>query len=262
MLAKISTPLKIALAHNHPRTPVGDYIMDEAAFQQYLKRAGRAEHVRAKVIRFVQDFAHYLELHRGGTQLDAASTEDLEAFTEWVETVQRRSAKMHLWAIRYYYHFMDNEPLQQRAGALREARVTRTRKPFLLRKFRGVDPDHTTKLAVIGIKDVVQMRTAGKTKQAREELAERAGIPSESILELVKLSDLARIEGLKGIRARLYYDAGVDTLDKLAQWDPEALRAMLQAYIERTGFDGIAPLPKEARNAVSKAKELPRIVEY
>ncbi|MFX1474618.1 MAG: DUF4332 domain-containing protein, partial [Promethearchaeota archaeon] len=96
----------------------------------------------------------------------------------------------------------------------------------------------------------------------RKALAERTSIPLEAILELVKLSDLARIEGLKGIRARLYYDAGVDTLDKLAQWDPEELRAMLQAFVERTGFDGIAPLPKEARNAVAKAKELPRIVEF
>ncbi len=236
--------------------------MDEAGFRQYLKWAGRAEHVRAKAIRFVQDFAHYLEQHRGGTQLDAASTEDLEAFTKWFEAEQGGSAKMHLWAIRYYYHYVGNDTLQQRAGALREARVKRTRTTFLLRKFRGVNPDHTATLAAIGIKDVDQMRAAAKTPQARKALAERTSIPLEAILELVKLSDLARIEGLKGIRARLYYDAGVDTLDKLAQWDPEELRAMLQAFVERTGFDGIAPLPKEARNAVAKAKELPRIVEF
>jgi predicted flap endonuclease-1-like 5' DNA nuclease len=236
--------------------------MDEAAFQQYLKRGGRAEHVRVKVIQLVQDFANYLEQHRGGTQLDTASTEDLESFTTWLETEPRHSAKMHLWAIRYYYHFIGNEALQQRAGALREARMTRTRKPFLIRKFRDVDPEHAAKLAAIGIKDVAQMRAAGKTTQARAELAEKAGVPLAAIIELVKLSDLARIEGIKGIRARLYYDAGVDTLDKLAQWNPAELRAMLQAFVERTGFDGIAPLSKEARHAVAKAKELPRIVEY
>ncbi len=81
-------------------------------------------------------------------------------------------------------------------------------------------------------------------------------------MEHAKLSDLARIAGLKGIRARLYHDAGVDTVEKLAQWKPAELRAMLIAYVERTGFDGTAPLPKEAQGAVSQARKLPQIVEY
>ena len=68
--------------------------------------------------------------------------------------------------------------------------------------------------------------------------------------------------GLKGIRARLYHDAGVDTVDKLAAWEPEALRAMLVEFVECTGFDGIAPLPKEAAGAVAQAKKLPQVVEY
>jgi len=93
-------------------------------------------------------------------------------------------------------------------------------------------------------------------------LAEQTRVPLDAILEFVKLSDLARIAGLKSIRARLYHDAGADTIEKLAQWDPEELGAMLAAFVERTGFDGIAPLPKEARHAVENAQKLPKIVEY
>ncbi|MDH5596160.1 MAG: DUF4332 domain-containing protein, partial [Candidatus Bathyarchaeota archaeon] len=81
-------------------------------------------------------------------------------------------------------------------------------------------------------------------------------------LEFVKLSDLARILGIKGIRARLYFDAGVDTVEKMAEWNPKELRGMLIEFVERTGFDGIATLPKEAEFSVKKAKRLPRIVEY
>ena len=47
-----------------------------------------------------------------------------------------------------------------------------------------------------------------------------------------------------GIRARLYDDAGLSTPEQLAQWDPWDLRGMLAAFVERTGFDGIAPLPQ------------------
>jgi hypothetical protein len=62
--------------------------------------------------------------------------------------------------------------------------------------------------------------------------------------------------------AHLYYDAGVDTLEKMAQWEPEDLREMLIEFVERTGFDGIAPLPKEIQFTVTTASKLPQIVQY
>ncbi len=48
----------------------------------------------------------------------------------------------------------------------------------------------------------------------------------------------------------------------MAEWDPVELRAMLVSFVERTGFDGIAPLPKEAASAIATAKRLPKVVEY
>jgi hypothetical protein len=36
---------------------------------------------------------------------------------------------------------------------------------------------------------------------------------------------------------------------------------MLVDLVERTGFDGIAPLPKEIRNAIEVARSLPAVVE-
>lgn len=109
---------------------------------------------------------------------------------------------------------------------------------------------------------MAQMLDAGRTPVDREVLAARTGVPVEAILELVRLSDLPRTPGIKGIRSRLYHDAGVDTIGKLAEWDPEELRAMLVAFVEDTGFEGIAPLPKEVASSVATAKRLPRIVEY
>jgi hypothetical protein len=87
-------------------------------------------------------------------------------------------------------------------------------------------------------------------------------VPLSSILELVKLADLSRIVGLKRKRARLYYNAGLDTMDKIAQWDPEEMHQMFVKFVERTGFDGSPPPPPETAFAVKMAKYLPRIVEY
>jgi replicative superfamily II helicase len=106
------------------------------------------------------------------------------------------------------------------------------------------------------------MLEAGLTRKGREELSAKTGIPAETILELVKMSDLARIRGVKSVRARLYYDAGIDTVEKMAKCNPKKLRAMLIDFVQKTGFDGIAPLPKEAEFTVAEARKLPKIVEY
>jgi predicted flap endonuclease-1-like 5' DNA nuclease len=206
------------------------------------------------------DFEEYLQQHRGGKCLEEAEPEDLEAFVAWIEREPKASANTHLWALRYCFEFNENEELRQVAGLLRGQRIKRT--PFPLKDFRGVDPEHAAVLAAAGIRNVKQMLEEGRTPDVRQELADETGIPLETILELVKLSDLARIPGIKRIRARLYHDAGVDTIQKMAEWDPVELRAMLLEFVERTGFDGIAPLPGEAAFSVARAKELPRIVEY
>jgi hypothetical protein len=143
---------------------------------------------------------------------------------------------------------------------MREARIKR--KPFRLRDFRGVDLEYIAVLETINIKHTTHILKAGKTPELRQALAERVGVPIEAITELVKLADLARIPGMKGIRARLYNDAGVDTLEKLADWEPQALQVMLVDFVERTDFDGIAPQSAEVLYSVTTAQKLPKIVEY
>jgi hypothetical protein len=132
--------------------------------------------------------------------------------------------------------------------------------PFLLKNFRGVNLEFLTRLEAIGINKASQMLSAGRTPEQRNSLAKAAGIPEAVVLELVKLSDLARLPGVKGIRARLYYDAGVDSVEKLAAWEPEALLALTTKFVERTGFEGIAPLPKEVSSTIANARNLPKIV--
>jgi len=37
---------------------------------------------------------------------------------------------------------------------------------------------------------------------------------------------------------------------------------MLIKFVEKTGFEGIAPLPKELESTIAEAKKLPKIIEY
>jgi hypothetical protein len=48
----------------------------------------------------------------------------------------------------------------------------------------------------------------------------------------------------------------------MAQWEPDDFREMLVEFVEWTGFEGIAQLPKVLHNAVETARSLPSMVEY
>jgi putative heme iron utilization protein len=242
-----------------PASKGGDKVKEEE-FRDFLKKGGRSQSATNRAVRYTKEFEAFLSEQCNGKSLEEVEPEDLDNFVNWLESEPKASAKGHLWGLRYYFEFTSKEEMRGLAGVLREQRIQRT--PFLLRDFRGANPKHIEKLAAAGIKNINQMLKRGSTPQDREGLAELTNVPPDTILEFVKLSDLARIPGVKGIRARLYVDAGVDTIEKMAQWDPTELTEMIREYVERTGFDGVPTLPAEARFTVKKAKELPKIVAY
>jgi len=234
--------------------------LDEEAFQKFLKQGGRSPSAAKRVIAQVFTYEQYLRKECDRKELDRASAEDLETFVSHVEAEKKGAAKKYLHSIRYYYEYTSNNEMCNLAASLRRQRIKQT--PFPLKDFLKINPAHIEKLKAIGIRNAEQMLNAGKTPRNRQGLTEKTGIPAQVILELVRLSDLTRIFGVKSIRARLYYDAGVDTVEKMATWNPDKLRTMLIDFVQKTGFNGIAPLPKEAEFTVKEAKKLPRIVEY
>jgi hypothetical protein len=233
-------------------------VRNQDDFARHLKRGGRSPSAIKQCLAYAAEFERFLQ--ERGSELDGARPDDLVAFVGRIESEPKASAKKHLWALRYYYEFASNDRMRQLAGELRQGRIKR--RPFLLAKFRGVNPEHAARLEAVGIRDVDQMLKAGRTPGDRQALAERTGVPVDAILEFVKLSDLSRVGATKTVRARLYLDAGIDTPAKIAQFEPDEFRTTLLEFIERTGFDGIAPLPKEAEHAVADARKLPQIVEY
>lgn len=233
--------------------------MNSEAFRAFLRRGGRSESATSRCVRATQEFAGYLQEQRGGRPLDQAGPEDLEAFVGWIEQEPKRSAKGHLWALRYYFQFSGQKEMERLASRLRRERIKT--KPAALKDFPGVDPEDLAVLAAAGIRHAGHMMNAGRTPADRQALAEKTGVLLDTILELVKLSDLSRLRGVRGIRARLYVDAGIDTVAQMAEWEPEALRQTIVEFVERSGFEGVPTLPAEARATVAEARRLPQIIE-
>ncbi|MHA2025118.1 MAG: DUF4332 domain-containing protein [Candidatus Thorarchaeota archaeon] len=233
--------------------------MDQESFRDYLrKRRRKSKSAIESILEIVLEYERFL--NEEGIDVERAKPEDLERFVIWVEEALGQKANRRLWAVTVYYEFLKQPEMARHAGSLRGRRIKQ--QPFRLAKFRGVNLDHADRLERIGIKNVEHMIQRGDTPKKRIKIAEETEIPLESVLEFVKLSDLTRIGAVKTVRARLYYDSGVDTIEKLAQYDSEELRTYLQEWIEKSGFEGIAPLPKEAANAVATAKKLPRLVDF
>jgi hypothetical protein len=235
-------------------------MLDREAFECYLKRGGRSPSAVKRCVRLVEEFEQHLNDHSPGLSLQCASADDLVTFVEELERDPKASAKTHLWALRYFYDFCSNNEMTRLSAELRRARIQQ--KSTALREFRGVNPEHLASLAAFGIQNAQQMLEAGPSPADRRRLSEQTGVPLSAILELVKLSDLSRIPGIAGIRARLYYDAGLDTLDEIARWEPDQLRQHMLDFVQRTGFEGIAPLPREVAFSIKKAQTLPRVVDY
>ena len=234
--------------------------MDKPSFTKFLTSSGKKAHVIEDLVKQVEAFEIFLSKQH--KSLDTATPQDLQAYASILDAQQPGRASKQVRGIILYYRFTGKPELALAAQAIREEGTIRTRRIFPLKDFRGIDPQDITRLAVAGITNVEQMLQAGQTPESRQRLAETSGISPATILELVKLSDLSRLGGLKGIRARLYYEAGADTPEKIAQWQPEDLQKMLAEFVDRASFPGIAPLPKEVFHTVEAARQLAKLIIY
>ena len=125
-----------------------------------------------------------------------------------------------------------------------------------LNEFPKVNRGDIEKLASIGIITVNQFLKASGTEKAQKDLAEKSGASSETIAELLSLCILSKLPGIKKIRARLFYEAGLDTYSKIAALEPEEVQQAQREYIQKTRFKGSASTYSEAQSAVRMARYL------
>lgn len=134
-------------------------------------------------------------------------------------------------------------------------------KPVTLKDIPGVSPEHVEKLESVGIKHTKQMFERAGLPTDRAELSSLTSVPEDALLELVKLSDLARIWGAGPVFVRLFYEAGADTIEKLAECSPEDLFERLHAVNDERGYTKIMGSLKDVRQCIEMAKELPKVVD-
>ena len=232
--------------------------MNKKGFVEFLQQKKKSARTVKNYTDFVQKYEAYLLKHKNGKKIENASKKELHDFAKWGEK-NKLKINQYLWGVKEYYDFISKNELNLEANAMIGERYLSR---FRLKDFVGIQQGYLKKLAKEGIKTAEDMLYAGLSKKDRKELSRNTGIPLEDILELVKLSDQARIGGHKKVRARLYHEAGFDTIDNIAACDAAEIRQRLIDFIQKTGFKGIPPTPGEARNTVTMAKYIKRLVQY
>ncbi|MBN2017294.1 MAG: DUF4332 domain-containing protein [Candidatus Cloacimonetes bacterium] len=233
--------------------------MDEKAFAAFLKKKGKKTNVIERNIRLVKTFSAYLN-NEFNKQLEDCATYDITQYVATLES-QKKSPKGHLYVLMNYFKFTGNKELLKCAATLRQKRTEKSRSVFLLKNFMHVDQEYVKVLANAGIKNVDDMLKAGNTKIKREMLSQKLNIPEDSILELVKLSDITRLGYVKTKLTRLYYNAGLDSPQKIAAFKPEELHTFFVKFVKESGWDGMVPNLKDLVGNIASARKLKKVVQ-
>ena len=109
-------------------------------------------------------------------------------------------------------------------------------KPINLKDFPGVKLEVTQKLAALGLKNTKQLFSRVITEEGRTDLAEKSQTEYEDILELTKLTDMARMKWVGPKFARLLVESDYDTAEKVVHSDYEELYQNLVRTNEATGI--------------------------
>jgi len=126
----------------------------------------------------------------------------------------------------------------------------------------GVGPVYAEKLIAAGIRSVEAMLKAGATPKGRAELAEKAGLTKDQVLEWTNYADLYRIKGVAEEYSQLLEAAGVDTVPELAQRNPENLYKKVMEVNADKKLVRQVPGLAQVKSWVGQAKELPRAIQY
>lgn len=126
----------------------------------------------------------------------------------------------------------------------------------------GIGEVFAKKLKAVGIATTEALLEAGATPKGRKDLAAKAAISEEKILEWVNRADLYRIKGVGSEYSDLLEAAGVDTVVELAKRVPAHLLEKMTEINVAKKLVRRLPVESQVKDWVEQAKALPRKLTY
>jgi hypothetical protein len=135
-------------------------------------------------------------------------------------------------------------------------------KPTKLADFEGIAHETISKLKIAGISNTEKLYNNVIKISDRQKLAASTGLNYHEIIELTGLSDLLRIKWVGATYARILFDLGVDSVEKVSKSDAIVLHSKINQLIKkRNNFKGAISL-NDVRILIESAGELTFEIEY
>ena len=96
-----------------------------------------------------------------------------------------------------------------------------------------VDTADLTRLGVLGIKNSRHLFEYVENEGDLQTLFHETGIPTETLSELLGLSDLVRAYGVGPVFARILYDTGIHSIAQLKQFSPQQVVDLYESQTQK-----------------------------
>ncbi|MBN1184824.1 MAG: DUF4332 domain-containing protein [Bacteroidales bacterium] len=134
--------------------------------------------------------------------------------------------------------------------------------PNNIRDFPGINIDVAAKLERAGIKHTLHLFERIRTKSNRTELATELNIDNKILYDLAKLTDLSRIKWVGPIFARLLFESGFDTAEKVSMADYRQLyKTVIEINNDKKYYRGKFG-ENDMKLCVKVAVDVPKIIEF
>lgn len=131
-----------------------------------------------------------------------------------------------------------------------------------LSKVRGTNLQIRARLKCLGVTNSRQLLLAAGSCNKRRILASKTGIDEATLAYITKRADLARVKGIGATFSDMLEVMGVDTVSRLASWEPDALHRTLFDFNRTERFARRAPTPEETEAWVLQARQLPALIDH
>ena len=131
-----------------------------------------------------------------------------------------------------------------------------------IQQVEGIGPKYAEILSTDGVTTTDELLEAGATRAGRQQIASSVGLNEKLILRWVSMCDLFRIGGIAGQYAELLRTAGVDTVNELANRNPENLKEKLVQLNAEKRLVRQTPSLRLVTGWVEQAKNLRPVITH
>lgn len=124
----------------------------------------------------------------------------------------------------------------------------------------GIGSDYAQNLKQAGIGAPLLLLRRGATIEGRRTIAQDSGLSEELVLHWVHYADLLRVQGLNHEFAALLQSVGIESIDALAQSEPEPLYERMRAGVAISDRPVRIPSYRSLESWIDQARQLPKTV--